>query len=98
MAQVVKNLPAVQESWIQSLGWKDSLEKRKATHSREFHGLYSPWGHKEFGHNWASRCVRLLKKLLGYFVPTGHVQGLEKPLWLFCSLSVSSPGCVWDGF
>ena len=30
---VVKNLPAVQETWVQSLGWDDPLEKGKATHS-----------------------------------------------------------------
>ena len=33
MAQLVKNLPAVQETWIQSLGWAGTLEKGKATHS-----------------------------------------------------------------
>ena len=33
VAQLVKNLPAVQETWIQSLGWEDSLEKEMATHS-----------------------------------------------------------------
>ena len=33
MAQTVKNLPAVQEIWVQSLGWKDPLEKGMATHS-----------------------------------------------------------------
>ena len=27
MAQLVKNLPAVQETWVQSLGWEDPLEK-----------------------------------------------------------------------
>ena len=39
---------------IRSLGWEAPLEKRKATHSsienftaQRFHGLYSPWGHKE---------------------------------------------------
>ena len=30
---MVKNLPAVQESWVQSLGWEDPLEKEIATHS-----------------------------------------------------------------
>ena len=30
--QMVKNLPAMQETWIQSLGWEDSLEKEMATH------------------------------------------------------------------
>ena len=33
MAQTVKNLPAVQETWVRSLGWEDSLEKGMATHS-----------------------------------------------------------------
>ena len=33
MAQKVKNPLAVQETWIRSLGWEDSLEKGKATHS-----------------------------------------------------------------
>ena len=33
VAQLIKNLPAVQEIWVQSLGWEDSLEKGKATHS-----------------------------------------------------------------
>ena len=43
--------PAVKETWVQSLGWEDTLEKEVATHSTilagEFHGLYSPLGHKE---------------------------------------------------
>ena len=34
VAQLVKNLPAMQETWVQSLGWEDPLEKGKATHSR----------------------------------------------------------------
>ena len=33
MAQTVKNLPAAQEIWVQSLGWKDPVEKGMATHS-----------------------------------------------------------------
>ena len=33
MVQLVKNPPAMQETWVQSLGWEDSLEKGKATHS-----------------------------------------------------------------
>ena len=51
LAQLVKNVPAMQETWVQSLGWEDPLEKGKATHSSiltwEFHRLYGPWGHKE---------------------------------------------------
>ena len=46
----------MQETWVQSLGWEDPLEKGKATYSREFHGPrslagYSPvhGGLKELG-------------------------------------------------
>ena len=33
MAQLVNNLPAVWETWVQSLGWEDPLEEDMATHS-----------------------------------------------------------------
>ena len=52
VARLVKNPPAVQETWVQSLGREDPLEKGKATHSsilawRIPWTVYSPWGHKE---------------------------------------------------
>ena len=51
MARVVKNLPAIREIWVQSLGWKDPLEKGTVPTPvfwpGEFHGLYSTWGRKE---------------------------------------------------
>ena len=51
MAQLVKNLLAMREIQVLSLGWEDPLEKEKATHSvfwpGEFHGLYCPGDHKE---------------------------------------------------
>ena len=54
----VKNLSSRQETWIQSLGWEDPLEREMATHSSilawpgEFHRRrsltgYSPWGRKK---------------------------------------------------
>ena len=33
VAKLVKNLPAMRETWVRSLGWEDALEKGKATHS-----------------------------------------------------------------
>ena len=33
VAQMVKNLPAMQETWVKSLGWEDPLEEGMATHS-----------------------------------------------------------------
>ena len=34
VAQLVKNPPAMRETWVRSLGWEDALEKGKATHFR----------------------------------------------------------------
>ena len=46
---MVKNPPAVQETWVQSLDWEDPLEKGTANHSRfwsgDFHGLRSLGGY-----------------------------------------------------
>ena len=57
VAQMVKRLPTMRETWDQSLGWEDLLEKEMATHSsilawkipwtEERCRLYSPWGRKE---------------------------------------------------
>ena len=56
MAQKVKNLPAMQEAWVQSLGWEDTLEKQMATtpvflpgksHGQSNLVGYNPWGCKE---------------------------------------------------
>ena len=33
MAQLVKNLPAMRETWVRSLGWEDTLEEGTSTHS-----------------------------------------------------------------
>ena len=33
LAQLVKNPPAIRETWVRSLGWEDPLEKGKTTHS-----------------------------------------------------------------
>ena len=60
VAQMVKNLPAMQETWVQFLGREDPLMKEMTTQSsifawkipwaKEPGGLQSsPWGHKELG-------------------------------------------------
>ena len=60
---MVKNLPVIQEIWVQSLGREDVLEKEMATHSSilagKFHGPrslagYSPWGQRA-GHDLATK-------------------------------------------
>ena len=51
VAQLVKNLPVMQETWVRSLGWEDianwSWLPTPVFWPGEFHELYSPWGHKE---------------------------------------------------
>ena len=50
---MIKNLPAMQETWVQSLGWKDPLEKEMTTHpvllSEESNGQRSPFHHSPWG-------------------------------------------------
>ena len=53
MAQLVKNPPPMWETWVQSLGWEDPLEKGKATHSSalawKIPWTVYTWGRKELG-------------------------------------------------
>ena len=77
LAQMVKNLPAMQEMRVQSLDQEDPLEKEMVTCSSilpgEIHGQrslvgYSPWGHKES--DIATNTFTSLKKV---FVGSNHV-------------------------
>ena len=61
VAQMVKCLPAVQETWVQSLGWEDPLQKEMATHSStlawkipwtEEPGRLQSMGSQRVGHDW----------------------------------------------
>ena len=49
VVQLVKNPPAMWETWVQSLDCEDSLEKEKATYFSilAWRVLYTPWGHKK---------------------------------------------------
>jgi len=48
VAQMVKPLPAMWETWVQSLGWEDPREKEMATHSST-HAWKIPWMEKPGG-------------------------------------------------
>ena len=63
VAQRVKNLPAMQETWVQSLGWEDPLQKEMATHSSilaweipwtEEPGRLQSLGLQRVGHDWVT--------------------------------------------
>ena len=48
VAQLVKNLPAMQETLVQSLGWEDPLYScLENPHGQRSLVGYSPWGHKD---------------------------------------------------
>ena len=54
VAQLLKNLPAVRETWVQSLGWEDPLEKGKATHSSILAWRIPNMDSQRVGHDWVT--------------------------------------------
>ena len=79
VTQLVKNPPAMRETWVQSLGWEDPLEKGMATHSSilawSFPGLYGPMGSQRVWHNWSTftftfwRCMCMQCGMDHFFFP-----------------------------
>ena len=64
VAQLVKNTPAMWETWVWSLGWEDPLEKGKAIHTSIL-AWRIPWtpqsmGSQRVGHDWATFIIYLL--------------------------------------
>ena len=47
VAQMVKNLPAMRETWVGKIPWRTERLPTPAFWPGVLHGLYSPWGHKE---------------------------------------------------
>ena len=85
VAQTVKNLPAMQETWIRSPSWEDPLEKGMATHSSilagESHGQrslggYSLWGRKEWGMT-DRLCNSSPQELIYYSLPSLQTRKLR---------------------
>ena len=84
MAQTVKNPRAVQDMWVQSLGWKDPMVEVMATHfsilawkspwTEEPRGLQST-GSQRVGHNWATKhTAQLWSKERGYTTQQKDIQ------------------------
>ena len=77
VAQLVKNLPAVQETWVWYLSWEDPLEKEVATHSNilaweiswteEPGGLHS-LGSQRDGHDWATNTYNLFLPFIPIYI------------------------------
>ena len=84
VAQLVKNPPAIQETWVRFLDWEDSLEKGSATHSSilawripwtEEPGRLQSTGSQRVGHDWATFTFISIESMM----PSNH-------LILYCSL------------
>jgi len=94
---VVKNPPALQETWVQSLGWEDSLEKGTATHSRilawKFQGQNSlageSMGLQRVGQDWATTTFHFVNYKIHYWQSFSFTTFFSPPwfqmgnLWLF---------------
>ena len=89
MAQLVKNEPAMRETWVRSLGWEDPLEKGEATHSSIL-AWRIPWTVQSMGSQSQTRLrdfhftfIYLLVALLGLCCCMGHslvvAHGLDCP-------------------
>ena len=95
VAQMVKNLPAMQETWVPSLGWEDPLEKGMDTHSRilawripwaEEPGRQQSMGSQRVRYGWATNTVLLPHihrrvKLDYQHVPSEKITG-DLPYWI----------------
>ena len=88
VAQLVKNLPAVWETWVQSLGWEDLLEKEMATHSNtlawkipwtEEPGRLQSMGSQRVWHDWETSLS--LSQLQRNFISWGQSPSGYLRLW-----------------
>ena len=82
MAQLVKNLPAMWETWVPSLGWEDPLEKGKAPHSSilAWRIPENYWRRERVPTppSWASLVAQLVKNLPAMREAPGSVPGLGR--------------------
>ena len=95
---MVKRLPPMQETQVGSLDWEDPLEKEMATPSStlawriprmEEPGGYSPWGRKDFGHDWATSLLLSLSPIL----LTSHLWHHQSVLSVISPFSDSTCNC-----
>ena len=82
-AQTVKNLPAMLETWVRSLGWEDSLEEEMATHSSIL-AWRNPWtkepggpqsiGLQRLGYDWNDSATAVSEQInyVKYKIVVGH--------------------------
>ena len=101
VAQTVKNLPAMQETWVWSLGWEGPLEKGMATHFSilawkiswtEEPGKLESMGSQRVGHNWSTKTITTcwviwLQSSHSYSLITGKISNVTIITKEVCSRS-----------
>ena len=108
VAQAIKNLPAMQETWVRSLGWEDRLEKGMATLSSNLAwripGTEEPGGLQSMGsqrvrHNWVTTQSPQYWSSNGSFMTCVFFLDTErtKSMCKVTVLVLSSGVCVWPG-
>ena len=103
VAQMVKNLPAMQETWVWSLGWEDPLEKGMATHSSSCLGNpmdRGTWqapihGVQRVGHDWVTNNLHSLSRQKNKVWPYWFYNGMALKFIHFCPLLLSSFYRLW---
>ena len=82
VAQTVKSLPAMWETWVGKIRWRRERLPTPGFWPGEFHGLYSPWGHKE-----SDKTEQLSLSFTSRPTESGTSEGLA-----FCAFAQSPPG------
>ena len=105
MAQGVKRLPAMWETWVWSLGWEDPLKKAVATHS-SFLAWRIPWmeepgclpsmGSKRVGHDWVTSFTHS-RHLLGHSILDISLAIRVAVLYVFLLSTAPSEVFSWSG-
>ena len=91
VAQQVKNLPTMWETWVQSQGWENSLEKEMATHSSIL-GWRNPWTEEPDGlRSMGSQKVRHDQATFTFHIPTTTI---SIPVHLEGSKSFFNTQCI----
>ena len=98
VAQMIKNLPAMQETWVQSLGWEDPLEKGMVTHSSIF-AWKIPWteesgqlqstGSQRVGHNWVTNTQTPEPYMFRCYGLSQYIEQSRRWVWLMILVNVN---------
>ena len=107
VAQMVKSVPAMQETWVQSLGWEDPLEEEMAIHSSilvwkipwmEEPGRLQSMGSQRVGHNWVINTLFIISQLVKNLpaMQETWVQSLSQQVPLEKDMSTHSSFLAWE--